>query len=101
VSPNEIDRLVRERTRLAIMLAIGARGGAATFMELMGATPLKHRSRLTFHGQKLAAAGMIRTDKVGGGRTARTTFRLTAEGVAALDRLRRELDAAFRMEAAE
>jgi DNA-binding MarR family transcriptional regulator len=83
VSPAiELDPLVHERVRLAMLSALGGHG-ALSFIELKalcGATD----GNLSTHAARLESAGYIRAAKGLLGRRTRTSYELTARGRAAL-----------------
>ena len=77
-----LDRLVHERTRLAIMSTLAAveRVSFSQLKRLLGATD----GNLSVHARKLEDAGYLAATKYFDGRVPRTTYRLTAAGRAAL-----------------
>lgn len=77
-----LDRLVHERTRLAIMstLAVVESVSFSQLKRLLGATD----GNLSVHARKLEDAGYLAATKYFDGRMPRTTYRLTAAGRAAL-----------------
>jgi DNA-binding MarR family transcriptional regulator len=81
---DHLDRLIHERLRLAIVSALAASPGM-TFTELR--TLLKTTDgNLSVHTRKLEDAGYLTPTKVPVGRSARTEYRLTPAGKAALAR---------------
>lgn len=80
----ELDRLIHERVRLAIVSALAV-NESLTFNELkhlLGTTD----GNLSVHARKLEEAGYLRCDKSFEGRMPRTEFRLTKTGREALER---------------
>lgn len=87
----ELDRVLHERMRLAIVSALAA-NASLTFLELrslLGASD----GNLSVHGRKLEDAGYVSCAKSFEGRVPKTTFRLTAEGRRALERYLSHLEA--------
>ena len=80
----ELDRLIHERVRLAIVSALAV-NEALTFnelKELLGTTD----GNLSVHARKLEEAGYLECLKSFAGRVPRTEYRLTALGHEALER---------------
>jgi DNA-binding transcriptional ArsR family regulator len=80
----ELDRLIHERVRLAIVSALAV-NQSLTFNELkhlLGTTD----GNLSVHARKLEEAGYLRCEKSFEGRMPRTEFRLTRPGREALER---------------
>ena len=79
-----IDRVVHERMRLAMIaaLALNESLGFPDLKELLGATD----GNLIVHARRLEDAGYISCTKITEGRAARTIYRLTPAGRAALRR---------------
>jgi DNA-binding HxlR family transcriptional regulator len=79
-----IDRVVHERMRLAMIaaLAVNESLGFPDLKELLGATD----GNLIVHARRLEDAGYISCTKITEGRAARTIYRLTPAGRAALRR---------------
>jgi DNA-binding transcriptional ArsR family regulator len=87
----ELDRVLHERMRLAIVSALAA-NASLTFLELrslLGASD----GNLSVHARKLEDAGYVACAKSFEGRVPKTTFRLTAEGRRALERYLSHLEA--------
>jgi DNA-binding HxlR family transcriptional regulator len=80
----ELDRLIHERVRLAIVSALAV-NEALTFNELKR---LLHTSdgNLSVHARRLEEAGYVECLKSFAGRVPRTEFRLTEVGREALER---------------
>lgn len=80
----ELDRLIHERMRLAIVSALAV-APSLTFVELkqiLGATD----GNLSVHARKLEDAGYVTVEKTFAGRVPRTEYKLTATGRGALER---------------
>ena len=80
----DLDRLVHDRTRLAIVSALAATD-ALTFTELRTITETTD-GNLSVHTRKLEDAGYLTCTKSFDGRTPRTEFALTAAGRKALQK---------------
>jgi DNA-binding MarR family transcriptional regulator len=78
----ELDQLVHERVRLAILSALGTHG-KLSFNELKALTDATD-GNLSTHSQKLEAAGYLRTVKGMFGRRKKTSYEITSAGRAAL-----------------
>ncbi len=83
-SARDLDRLVHDRTRLAIVSALAA-SEPLTFTELKGITETTD-GNLSVHTRKLEDAGYVTCTKGFEGRTPRTEFALTAAGRRALQK---------------
>jgi DNA-binding transcriptional ArsR family regulator len=94
VSATQLDRLIHERTRLAIVSALAA-NSSLTFSELKD---LLHASdgNLSVHARKLEDAGYVACTKSFAGRTPRTEYRLTASGRRALEKYLDHMEALIR-----
>lgn len=80
----ELDRLIHERVRLAIVSALAV-NDSLTFNELkrlLGTTD----GNLSVHARKLEDAGYLRCDKTFEARMPKSEYRLTAAGRSALER---------------
>jgi DNA-binding MarR family transcriptional regulator len=80
----ELDRLIHERVRLAIVSALAV-NESLTFnalKEMLGTTD----GNLSVHARKLEEAGYLACSKSFEGRVPRTEYRLTAAGRGALER---------------
>ena len=82
--PRDLDRLVHDRTRLAIVSALAA-NDPLTFTELKAITQTTD-GNLSVHTRKLEDAGYVSCTKGFEGRTPRTEFALTAAGRRALQK---------------
>ncbi len=83
-STAELDRIIHERMRLAIVSALAVHD-CLSFVELkamLGATD----GNLSVHARRLEEAGYIDCRKTFNGRTPKTDYRLTPEGRKALER---------------
>lgn len=82
--PLELDRLIHERMRLAIVsaLAVNPSLSFSDLKALLGATD----GNLSVHARKLEDAGYLDCTKEFAGRVPQTTYTLTARGRAALER---------------
>jgi DNA-binding transcriptional ArsR family regulator len=83
-TPVDLDRLIHERVRLAIVSALAARD-TLTFNELKALLKTSD-GNLSVHARKLEDAEYITCDKSFEGRVPRTEYRLTALGRRALER---------------
>lgn len=93
-APLALDRVIHERLRLAIVSALGVHDTLA-FSELKAMLDLTD-GNLAVHARKLEDAGYIVVRKHGDGRTARTDYRLTAEGRRTLEQYLGHMDALIR-----
>lgn len=86
-----LDRLIHERTRLAIISALAV-NTSLTFnelKELLGASD----GNLSVHARKLEDAGYVACTKSFAGRMPKTEFRLTAPGRRALEKYLNHMEA--------
>jgi DNA-binding transcriptional ArsR family regulator len=86
----ELDRLIHEPARLAVLSALSA-CASADFLFLQRLTGLT-KGNLSSHLGKLEDAGLVRVEKDFVGKTPRTRVSLTADGRARVDAHWRELD---------
>jgi DNA-binding transcriptional ArsR family regulator len=84
VQARDLDRLVHDRTRLAIVSALAA-NEPLSFTELKAITETTD-GNLSVHTRKLEDAGYVSCTKGFEGRTPRTEFALTAAGRKALQK---------------
>jgi DNA-binding transcriptional ArsR family regulator len=84
-----LDRLIHEPSRLAIMAVLSA-VESADFTFLLNATQLT-KGNLSAHAAKLRDAGYVRIDKSFKGNYPHTTYRLTAQGRKAFDHYYRQI----------
>jgi DNA-binding HxlR family transcriptional regulator len=82
-SPVELDRVIHERVRLAIVSAL-AGAEALTFNELKVLLEITD-GNLSVHARRLEEAGFVACEKTFVDRVPRTEYRLTRAGRAALD----------------
>jgi DNA-binding MarR family transcriptional regulator len=82
-TPVELDRVIHERVRLAIVSAL-ASVEALTFNELKELLDITD-GNLSVHARRLEDAGFVVCEKSFVERVSRTQYRLTAAGRAALD----------------
>ncbi|HUJ29722.1 MAG TPA: transcriptional regulator [Candidatus Acidoferrum sp.] len=93
-APANLDRLIHERTRLAIISALAV-NDSLTFSEvkeLLGATD----GNLSVHARKLEDAGYIACTKSFANRLPKTEYRLTASGRRALEKYLDHMEALIR-----
>ena len=91
----ELDRLIHERVRLAIVSALAVRD-SLTFNELKGLLKTSD-GNLSVHARKLEDAEYITCDKSFEGRVPKTEYRLTALGRRALERYLDHMEALIRV----
>ena len=94
VSATQLDRLIHERTRLAIVSALAA-NPSLTFSELKELLQASD-GNLSVHARKLEDAGYVACTKSFAGRTPRTEYRLTASGRRALEKYLDHMEALIR-----
>lgn len=87
----ELDRLLHERMRLAIVSALAV-NPMLTFLELRSLLDASD-GNLSVHARKLEDAGYVACTKTFEGRVPKTTYRLTADGRRALERYLSHLEA--------
>ena len=87
----ELDRVIHERMRLAIVSALAA-SPTLTFLELRSLLDASD-GNLSVHARKLEDVGYVACTKTFAGRVPRTSYRLTAEGRRALERYLSHLEA--------
>ena len=93
-TPADLDRLIHERVRLAIVSALAVRD-SLTFNELK--TLLKTSDgNLSVHARKLEDAEYITCDKSFEGRVPKTEYRITALGRRTLERYLDHMEALIR-----
>ncbi len=90
----ELDRLIHERMRLAIVSALAVNESLAfnDLKRLLDTTD----GNLSVHARKLEDAGYVSCRKLFDGRTPRTEYQLTAAGRAALGRYLDHMEALIR-----
>jgi DNA-binding transcriptional ArsR family regulator len=90
----DLDRLIHERMRLAIVSALAV-NESLTFNDLKRLLDTSD-GNLSVHARKLEEAGYVACEKSFEGRMPRTAYRLTAAGRAALDRYLAHMEALIR-----
>jgi len=93
-APANLDRLIHERVRLAIVSALAVRD-SLTFNELKALLKTSD-GNLSVHARKLEDAAYITCDKSFAGRVPKTEYRLTALGRRALERYLDHMEALIR-----
>jgi DNA-binding HxlR family transcriptional regulator len=90
----ELDRLIHERMRLAIVSALAVRERLSfnELKQLLGTTD----GNLSVHARKLEDAGYVQCEKSFEGRTPRTDYQLTTAGREALERYLSHMEALIR-----
>jgi DNA-binding transcriptional ArsR family regulator len=93
-NPSNLDRIIHDRTRLAILAALAASDVLAfnDLKDITGATD----GNLSVHARRLEDAGYVHCDKTFSGRMPRTEYRLTAIGRRALEKYLDHMDALIR-----
>jgi DNA-binding MarR family transcriptional regulator len=89
-----LDRLIHERTRLAIVSALAV-NASLTFNELKSSLQVTD-GNLSVHARKLEDAGYISCTKSFDGRMPRTEFRLTPAGRRTLEKYLNHMEALIR-----
>jgi DNA-binding HxlR family transcriptional regulator len=89
-----LDRLIHERTRLAIVSALAV-NAALTFNELKASLRVTD-GNLSVHARKLEDAGYISCTKSFDGRMPRTEYRLTPSGRRTLEKYLNHMEALIR-----
>jgi len=89
--PTRLDRVIHDRTRLAIMSALAV-NESLSFNELKALTETTD-GNLSVHARKLEDAGYVLCEKSFAGRTPRTDYRLSASGRRALEKYLDHMDA--------
>jgi DNA-binding HxlR family transcriptional regulator len=92
--PLELDRLIHERMRLAIVSALAV-NDSLSFTELKSLLETTD-GNLSVHARKLEEAGYVHCTKSFEGRVPRTEYRLTAAGRRALERYLEHMEALIR-----
>ena len=92
--PGDLDRVIHDRTRLAIMSALAV-NETLSFTELKALTDTTD-GNLSVHARKLEDAGYVHCDKSFAGRTPRTDFRMTGSGRRALEKYLDHMEALIR-----
>ena len=89
--PELLDRIVHDRTRLAILAAL-AGSETLSFTDLKAITRTTD-GNLSVHARRLEDAGYVLCEKTFEGRTPRTEYRLSAAGRAAFKKYLDHMDA--------
>ena len=92
--PQRLDRVIHDRTRLAILAALAA-SEALAFNDLKDITGTTD-GNLSVHARKLEDAGYVECEKSFAGRLPRTEYRLTTPGRRALEKYLDHMDALIR-----
>lgn len=92
--PLELDRLIHERMRLAIVSALAV-NDSLTFNELKRLLETTD-GNLSVHARKLEEAGYVHCTKSFEGRVPRTEYRLSSTGRRALERYLEHMEALIR-----
>ncbi len=92
--PPELDKLIHERLRLAIVSALAV-NESLSFGDLKALVKTTD-GNLSVHARKLEDAGYVACTKGFDGRVPRTEFRITAPGRKALERYLDHMDAVIR-----
>jgi DNA-binding HxlR family transcriptional regulator len=93
-APVELDRLIHERVRLAIVSALAV-NASLTFNELKALLATTD-GNLSVHARKLEEADYVTCSKTFAGRVPKTEYRLTAAGRRALERYLDHMEALIR-----
>jgi DNA-binding transcriptional ArsR family regulator len=91
---SRLDRIIHDRTRLAIMSALAV-NDVLSFNELKALTETTD-GNLSVHARKLEDAGYVLCEKSFAGRTPRTDYKLSAAGKRALEKYLDHMDALIR-----
>ena len=92
--PQRLDRVIHDRTRLAILSALAASEPLA-FNDLKSITGTTD-GNLSVHARRLEEAGYVECDKLFAGRTPRTEYRLSTAGRRALEKYLDHMEALIR-----
>ncbi len=92
--PQQLDRVIHDRTRLAILAALAAHE-TLSFTELKAITGATD-GNLSIHARRLEEAGYVVCEKSFAGRTPRTAYRLSTTGRRAFERYLDHLEALIR-----
>jgi DNA-binding transcriptional ArsR family regulator len=91
LSPQRLDRVIHDRTRLAILAALAA-SETLSFTDLKATTGTTD-GNLSVHARRLEEAGYVLCGKSFAGRTPRTEYRLSAAGRRAFEKYLDHMDA--------
>jgi DNA-binding MarR family transcriptional regulator len=89
--PQRLDRVIHDRTRLAILAALAA-SDTVSFTDLKTTTGTTD-GNLSVHARRLEEAGYVVCEKTFAGRTPRTEYRLSASGRRAFEKYLDHMDA--------
>jgi DNA-binding transcriptional ArsR family regulator len=89
--PQRLDRVIHDRTRLAILAAL-AGSEMLSFTDLKAVTGTTD-GNLSVHARRLEDAGYVLCEKTFAGRTPRTEYRLSAAGRRAFEKYLDHMDA--------
>jgi DNA-binding transcriptional ArsR family regulator len=89
--PQRLDRVIHDRTRLAILAALAA-SETLSFTDLRTITGTTD-GNLSVHARRLENAGYVLCEKTFAGRTPRTEYRLSAAGRRAFEKYLDHMDA--------
>ena len=89
--PQRLDRVIHDRTRLAILAALAA-SETLSFTDLKAITGTTD-GNLSVHARRLEDAGYLLCEKTFAGRTPRTEYRLSAAGRRAFEKYLDHMDA--------
>lgn len=89
--PQRLDRVIHDRTRLAILAALAV-SDILAFTDLKDITGTTD-GNLSVHARRLEDAGYLHCEKSFAGRTPRTEYRLTSAGRRALEKYLDHMDA--------
>ena len=92
--PQRLDRVVHDRTRLAILAALAA-SESVSFSDLKSITGTTD-GNLSVHARKLEESGYVVCEKTFAGRMPRTEYRLSATGRRAFEKYLSHMDALIR-----
>ena len=89
--PQRLDRVIHDRTRLAILAALAATE-TLSFTDVKAITGTTD-GNLSVHARRLEDAGYVLCEKTFAGRTPRTEYRLSAAGRRAFEKYLDHMDA--------
>ena len=92
--PQRLDRVIHDRTRLAILAAL-AGSETLSFTDLKAITGTTD-GNMSVHARRLEDAGYVLCEKTFAGRTPRTVYRLSAAGRRAFEKYLDHMDALIR-----
>ncbi len=90
-SPQRLDRVIHDQTRLAILAALAA-SETLSFTDLKSITGTTD-GNMSVHARRLEDAGYVLCEKTFAGRTPRTEYRLSAAGRRAFEKYLDHMDA--------